>query len=319
MNFDTLLELVYSWPFYEVIFDYLFLSVYIMCVVNPQRCDTNRFGRLRNWGRSESWSTTRRKTGDKIIENNVQLCVKSIVHPQQATGNAVILRPFFFSFFLSFFNIDDNVFLQKKNTIKTTSQTETVCLKMVRKTLNQIIRFLLLHEGTMGDSMVTLISLFSVLLYFKCCGPHTSGTSYFYLCLNIAYIQGFNLTVIKFFCVSICDRGASANLSYSHYVRNDFVLIHPSQYAGANKHTYYVYTIPSTDFTTTNWRSNSQLNDKKKNVDYSHYDLSDPKNNSLRDDKIHKEKISHIALLSIRSLKIDPLFDNFNQKMDKNQ
>ena len=29
VNFDPLLELVYSWPLYEVIFDYLFLSVYL--------------------------------------------------------------------------------------------------------------------------------------------------------------------------------------------------------------------------------------------------------------------------------------------------
>ena len=28
VNFDPLLELVYSWPLYEVIFDYLFLNVY---------------------------------------------------------------------------------------------------------------------------------------------------------------------------------------------------------------------------------------------------------------------------------------------------
>ena len=28
VNFDPLLELVYSWPLYEVIFNYLFLSVY---------------------------------------------------------------------------------------------------------------------------------------------------------------------------------------------------------------------------------------------------------------------------------------------------
>ena len=28
VNFDPLLELVYSWPLYEVIFDYLFLSVF---------------------------------------------------------------------------------------------------------------------------------------------------------------------------------------------------------------------------------------------------------------------------------------------------
>ena len=29
VNFDPLLELVYSWRLYEVIFDYLFLSVYV--------------------------------------------------------------------------------------------------------------------------------------------------------------------------------------------------------------------------------------------------------------------------------------------------
>ena len=32
VNFDPLLELVYSWPLYEVIFDYLFLSVYEGCL-----------------------------------------------------------------------------------------------------------------------------------------------------------------------------------------------------------------------------------------------------------------------------------------------
>ena len=34
VNFDPLLELVYSWPLYEVIFDYLFLSVYMVSTHN---------------------------------------------------------------------------------------------------------------------------------------------------------------------------------------------------------------------------------------------------------------------------------------------
>ena len=33
VNFDPLLELVYSWPLYEVIFNYLFLSVHINKIV----------------------------------------------------------------------------------------------------------------------------------------------------------------------------------------------------------------------------------------------------------------------------------------------
>ena len=37
VNFDPLLELVYSWPLYEVIFDYLFLSVRWTWKINAWR------------------------------------------------------------------------------------------------------------------------------------------------------------------------------------------------------------------------------------------------------------------------------------------
>ena len=70
----------------------------------------------------------------------------------------------------------------------------------------------------MDDSMVTRITPFCVLLPSKCCGSHTSETSYCCFCLDIVYIQGFNLMVAKFACVSLCDRGTCENLGYSHYI-----------------------------------------------------------------------------------------------------
>ena len=53
----------------------------------------------------------------------------------------------------------------------------------------------------MGDSMVTRITLFCILLHFKCCRSHTSETIYFYFCLNIVYNQSFNMMVANFVCV----------------------------------------------------------------------------------------------------------------------